>query len=305
MNLIFKKRFLLLDPSKLIFHGENLIYSSNPICLVINQSKFRLFFNSRDTENRSSVYSIDVTYPEFLPKYESIKLQMGFGRSSEYFSHGISLGQIFEVNGSKFVSIMGWKNDPIKHWEGRIGYIPLNKSGDLTTLSDKPWINLDESDPISLSYPAVISEGGFLRVWYGSTITWDAGNGEMLHVIKEGLINLEGDLTKTEITVPYVLGEAQAFSRPAVLEINGKKLLAYSFRGNVTKYQIGFMWLNDFSTASQLNGIKSFKPSENSLENEMVEYPSFLTIGSNIYMLYNGNEFGKSGVGVALLEIKK
>lgn len=279
------------------------MYVSNPTPLIINKTIFRLFFNSRDEKNRSSIYSIDITYPEFLPNYESIKLQMMFGNNSQYFSHGISLGQIFQVNNCKFVTVMGWKNHYSKHWEGQLGYVPINSSGNLTALSDKPWVSLGESDSVSLSYPVIIPETGYLRIWYGTTITWDAGNGEMLHILKEGKIDLEGNFRKTKSTVPYILGHAQAFSRPAVLEVNGSRLLAYSFRGSASKYRIGFMWLNDYSSASQLNGIKSFEPSENSWENEMVEYPSFLTIENNIYMFYNGNEFGKTGVGVVLLEI--
>ena len=39
---------------------------------------------------------------------------------------------------------------------------------------------------MSLSYPWVLPDAnGAFRMWYGSTRTWDAGNGEMLHVINE------------------------------------------------------------------------------------------------------------------------
>ena len=44
------------------------------------------------------------------------------------------------------------------------------------------WVRMPQTKH-SLSYPWVLRELDQYRMWYGSTVTWDAGNGEMLHVI--------------------------------------------------------------------------------------------------------------------------
>lgn len=291
-------RRLLIDTKSLFLGSQKLNYSSNPVLISLRNGQLRIFFNSRDIKNRSSIYSIDFFPKTLKPDYGSVSLQHLYGVENSYFSHGISIGQLFSLNGEICLSVMGWKNPEDRHWEGRIGYIPLDEDGNLTKLSTHPWMDLDQEDPISLSYPAVFEDADSKSIWYGSTYTWDSGNGEMVHVLKEAKLAHDGRVIKGDKIMPYVLGSAQAFSRPAIVRIENILLMAYSYRGNTTKYRIGFMQIGDMSTASHLNGITPFLTSNNSWESEMVEYPSFFYLNDQLYMLYNGNSFGKTGIGV-------
>src|SRR5690606_15344845 len=101
----------------------------------------------------------------------------------------------------------------------------------------------DSIDPISLSYPWILphQDGGF-RMWYGSTLAWDAGNGEMLHVIRHAYSKDGNKWLRTGVNVPYELGRFQAFSRPTVIRNpEGEFEMWFSFRGNAgTKYRIGY-----------------------------------------------------------------
>jgi hypothetical protein len=101
------------------------------------------------------------------------------------------------------------------------------------------------------------------------------------------------------------LGSAQAFSRPAIVQVDGNFLMAYSYRGNTTKYRIGFMLLGNFNSASHLGGISPFLTSKDQWDSEMVEYPSFFYFQKQLFMLYNGNSFGKTGIGIVKIEFVK
>jgi hypothetical protein len=295
-------RGLLIDPEKLFYRNQKLHYASNPAAISINDSQLRIFFNSRDFQNRSAIYSIDFFHEELEPDYESVRIQHLHGPKDSYFSHGLSIGQIFSLDTKKCLSVMGWKNYVDKHWEGRIGYIPIDVEGNLTQLALKPWMDLDKEDPISLSYPAVYEDAHARMIWYGSTLSWDAGNGEMLHVLKEARLSLDGQIIKGDIKLPHVLGSAQAFSRPAIVQTGEHFLLAYSYRGNTTKYRIGFTLLDDLNSASHLGGIPPFLTSEDGWDSEMVEYPSFFFFREQLFMLYNGNSFGRSGIGIVKIQ---
>jgi hypothetical protein len=278
-------------------------YSSNPVAISLSDSQIRIIFNSRDVENRSSIYSIDF-FPEKLePDYDSVSLQHTYGEESSYFSHGISVGQLFSLDGQRRLSVMGWKNYRDKHWEGRVGSISINENGDLMQLDPEPWMDLDSEDPISLSYPAIYTFNNSTKIWYGSTISWDTGNGEMLHILKEATISEDGQIIKSNIEIPHILGSAQAFSRPAIVAIEKSHLMAYSYRGDGTKYRIGFILLEDFSSASHLGGISPLLTSISEWESDMVEYPSFFRFKNQLFMLYNGNSFGKTGVGIVNVRI--
>jgi hypothetical protein len=141
-------------------------------------------------------------------------------------------------------------------------------------------------------------------MWYGSTVSWDAGNGEMLHVLKEKKSTDNVSFHCTNSLIPFELGVAQAFSRPSIVEFKGRNLMAYSFRGAQDKYKIGFVWLDDFSTATQCGGLTAFLPSDHEWENEMVEYPFLFVHHSKLFMLYNGNYYGKTGIGLTEIEME-
>ena len=301
----FLDRKLLIDSEKIFYMGKKLHYASNPAGIVVHDNQVRLYFNSRDIQTRSSIYSIELYGEKLEPDYKSIVLQHSHGQEDSYFSHGISVGQIFSMNDEKFLSVMGWKNYVDKHWEGRIGYIPFNAQGNLTQLEPKPWMDLDNQDSISLSYPALYEHCNSTLIWYGSTLTWDAGNGEMLHILKEARLSSDGRVIKGDKKLPYIMGSAQAFSRPAIVQIDENFLLAYSYRGNTTKYRIGFALLDNFNSASHLGGISPFLISKDEWDSEMVEYPSFLSFQEQLFMLYNGNAFGKTGIGIVRLELDK
>ncbi len=54
-------------------------------------------------------------------------------------------------------------------------------------------------------------------MWYGSTVSWAADNGEMIHVINHATSDDGDNWLKNGLSVPYEIGRAQAFSHPSVL----------------------------------------------------------------------------------------
>jgi hypothetical protein len=302
--ITFHSRSRFLDTSTLYFEKQKLNYASNPLIIETSEQVSRLFFNSRDECNRSSIYSIDLQGEELIPISNSIKLQHTFGRKNSFYSHGISIGNSFELNKRNYVGVMGWKNNPGEHWSGRIGKVELDSSGNLEKIDEKVWFDLDADDPISLSYPAIYQDGSTLSMWYGSTVTWDSGNGEMLHILKEKRSQDGINFMSSASVIPFKIDQAQAFSRPSIVNFNNRNLMAYSFRGSSNKYRIGFVWLDDFSTATQVGGLPPFLPSRENWENEMVEYPSLFVRNKKLFMLYNGNDYGKTGIGMTQITIQ-
>jgi hypothetical protein len=167
-----------------------------------------------------------------------------------------------------------------------------------------PFMASDETDPISLSYPWVFQNGddGYL-MWYGSTITWDACNGEMIHVINYAS-SVDGHTwVRHGLAVPYKTGVAQVFCRPTVVKNAwGEYDMWFSYRsGSGEQYRIGYassedgkVWKLDLNNAG-------IDVSSHGWDSEMVEYPFVFRHKGLQYMLYNGNAFGRTGFGLAVL----
>ena len=76
----------------------------------------------------------------------------------------------------------------------------------------------DDKDKVSLSYPWVMYDESVYKMWYGSTITRDAGNGEMLHVISNAT-SIDGiKWIPNGLAIPFEIGVAQAFSKPCIIK---------------------------------------------------------------------------------------
>lgn len=288
-------------------HPKLISHAANPLPILIENDLYRVFYSGRDTMNRSSVGAIDFNIKNLNVVNEYREPFFEFGSEKSYFSHGVSIGNYYEVNGKKYILFMGWKVAPNEHWRGEIGRLVLNPDYSLSLdgHEEKPFISRNHIDNISLSYPWVLSyEKNKYHMWYGSTISWKIANGEMLHVLNYAS-SLDGDNWNLKgLSVPYIIGEFQAFSRPTVVKNSqlGFKMW-FSYRGNLSQtYRIGNAISNDGINWEINLKNKDIDVSDTGWDSEMIEYPYVFEHKNKLYMLYNGNGFGKTGFGLAVYD---
>jgi len=299
----WKKLGLIYRPRA--HHPKLLSHAANPLPILLKDDVYRIFFNGRDYHNRSSVGAVDVDIIKrtVLSSYKKPFLKNG--PAGSFYENGVSIGNCYEANKKKFIVFMGWQNPCAKHWRGEIGRVVVNDDLSLLLDNEKPFLGIDEKDPISLSYPWVMPKdpAGY-HMWYGSTISWDVGNGEMLHVLKYAS-SLDGfHWCRHGVAVPFVVGVAQAFSHPTVIgnEQEGYHMW-FSYRsGAGERYRIGYAKSDDAVEWSLNLERAGIEVSSNGWDSEMIEYPFVFDHKCQRYMLYNGNGYGKTGFGLAVLD---
>lgn len=280
-------------------------HAANPVAVHIDGDCYRIFYSGRDEGNKSSVgcVDIDIKNRKIINDYEDVIFTCGDAES--FYSHGVSIGNAYKPYGGDIaIPFMGWKIEGANHWYGKIGRFALGD--DLMTpisLTADLFMDLDEEDPISLSYPWIVKDNDIYKMWYGSTLTWDAGNGEMVHVIKYAT-SQDGQIwEKHGLAVPYAVGEAQAFSRPTAIYIDGQWHMWYSYRsGKGEKYRIGYAEIDKNGKGKRMNDKAGIDVSQNGWDSEMICYPFVFRHNEDVYMLYNGNGYGKTGFGLAVLD---
>lgn len=298
--MVWKKLGRIYEPhatgSKLASHA------ANPLAVHLAGDVYRVFFSGRDKNKRSSVgyFDFDIARRGILA--ECSEAVFTHGASGTFFSHGVSVGCCYEVSGVSYILFMGWHIPENGHWRGELGRLRLDANKSLHLDPDQPLLALSKRDPISLSYPWVCrTPDGSYRMWYGSTSTWDAGNGEMLHTLRQAR-SVDGyhwDLEEEE--VPHSIGIAQAFSRPTVICNDGACEMWFSYRGGLGKtYRIGHATSTDGITWKLDLEASGIDVSASGWDSEMIEYPFVFEHGGNRYMLYNGNGYGMSGIGLAM-----
>lgn len=295
----------LYEPASTGRHPKLRSHAANPLPVHLEDDVYRIFFSGRDEFNRSSVGAVDIDIVRRRIVQEHYYPFFVHGPEGSFYADGVSIGNVYEVNGVRYMLFMGWQAPKDGHWRGDIGRLTVTPAALLELNDSQPFLGVDETDLISLSYPWVQAsrQGGF-EMWYGSTRTWDAGNGEMLHVIHRAS-SADGHLWhRTGLAVPYQLGQAQAFSRPTVAcGADAALEMWFSYRsGAGEKYRIGYARKENEDEWVLMLESKTINISASGWDSEMIEYPFVFDHRDRRYMLYNGNGYGRTGFGLAVLD---
>jgi hypothetical protein len=162
-----------------------------------------------------------------------------------------------------------------------------------------------EEDPFSISYPCIVAEAGRYKMWYGSNLSWGRDQSAMQHVIKYAE-SQDGRswVRNKETAVGLLHPQEYALSKPFVLVEDNSYKMWYSYRANgeIQTYRIGYAESQDGCIWERKDGACGIDVSKEGWDSEMIEYPFIFDYEGNRYMLYNGNGYGRTGFGLAILE---
>jgi predicted GH43/DUF377 family glycosyl hydrolase len=277
-------------------------YAANPVAEPIEGDMFRIYLNSRDEKNRSSIgfVEIDITDPTRILR-ESITPVLGPGDLAMFDDSGASIGCIVPVGQKRYLYYMGWHLTVTVPWQNSLGLaISEGEGAPFTRYSRFPIVELNEVDPYTISYPWVVIEGGKFRMWYGSNTAWGAKKEDMRHLIKyaESPDGIHWTRNNT-IAIDFNRPDEYAICKPCVRKDRDLYRMWFCARGKA--YRIYY--------AESEDGVKwrrlaepALDVSDSGWDSEMVEYPFVFDHNGDRYMLYAGNTFGRSGFGLAILD---
>ena len=276
-------------------------HASNPTAEPIEGSLFRVYFSCRDGDNRSSIGTVvlDVSdRPRVLELFSEPVLAPG--TRGMFDDSGASMGCLVRVGSKRYLYYTGWNLSVTVPWRNSIGLaVSEHSDAPFRKWSLAPIIDRAPTDPFSLSYPWVLKEGDEWRMWYGSNLSWGPGKSDMFHVIKYAS-STDGLCWKRD--GQQVVGDSDpkqyAFCRPTVMRLGTKYCMWYSYRGNA--YRIGYAESPDGLHWERMDDKAGIDVSDSGWDCEMIEYPCVFAHDNRLFMLYNGNDFGRTGFGLAV-----
>lgn len=303
MRVRWEKLGLLYAPPGQGRHEKLLTHAANPVPVHMAGDVYRIYYSGRDARNRSSVGAVDIDVVRRQVVEDHAEPFFVHGPPGTFYADGVSIGCCYRAQDGLSMLFMGWQAPEGGQWRGDVGRLHVRPDLSLVLAEDEPILGADAVDPISLSYPWVHEASDGYTMWYGSTLTWDAGNAEMLHVIHRAR-SLDGRTWHREgLAVPYEVGRAQAFSRPTVAcDADGTFRMWFSFRsGRGEKYRIGHAVSADSVDWQLALDEAGISVSGSGWDSEMIAYPAVFDHAGERYMLYNGNGYGRTGFGIAVL----
>jgi len=278
-------------------------HAANPVAEHRGAEVFRIYFSSRDERNRSSIawVEIDLRRPlEVLRVAEQPVLAPG--PAGAFDDSGTSMGCLIrQPDGTRLLYYVGWNLGVTVPWRNSIGLAVSAAAGaTFRKHSRAPILDRHDVDPYSLSYPSVLAEDGSWTMWYGSNLAWSASQVDMSHVIKRAE-SADGIAWRRDgATVVGLRDHEIALSRPCVLKDAGRYRMWYAFRGE--RYRIGYAESEDGRRWTRLDERAGIDVSASGWDSESIEYPHVFDHAGRRYLLYNGNGYGKTGFGLAVLE---
>ena len=277
-------------------------YAANPVAERIEGDLYRIYFSTRDEQNRSSIgfVEIDLRNPHKILREPDVPILLP-GDLAMFDDSGASIGCIVPVGNKRYLYYMGWHLTVTVPWQNAIGLaVSETPAGPFVRYSRFPVVELNDVDPYTISYPWVAVENGKFRMWYGSNIAWGAKKEDMRHLIKYA----ESDdgihwTRRNSVAIEFSGPEEYAICKPCVRRDADVYRIWFCARGE--SYRIfsaesedGIAWRRDVQPAIDV--------SNSGWDSEMVEYPFVFEHKGDKFLLYSGNGFGRTGFGLAVFE---
>lgn len=279
-------------------------HGANPLAYHLYDDYYKIFFNCRDENQRSSVANVVINLDEpnkILDISKNPILEPG--QIGAFDDSGVSLGCLVKATEKTYLYYVGWNLGVTVRWRNSIGLAINNGYQEsFSRFSIAPILDRSEVDPFSLSYPWIIKRKDYWQMWYGSNLQWGINERDMQHVIKYAESNDGINWSrKGHISIPLKSKHEYAIARPSVLYENGIYKMWYSYRNDFTSYRVGYAESLDGLSWQRSDESAGIDISTSGWDSEMIGYATVFKHKEKYYMLYCGNGYGATGFGMAVL----
>lgn len=280
-------------------------HAANPVAEHLYDNIFRVYFSPRDKQNRSQIACIEIEIKgrEYKVIHNSLRLILSHGKIGYFDDSGVTVTGFINKNTTILLYYLGWNLCKTIPFRNAIGLAYSYDGGkNFTRSSNAPILDRNNIDPISLSYPFVLYDDGIYRMWYGTCEEWNGYSVadyffSLKYAESKDGINWER-LDNFSIRCDRAIEDAIA--RPHVIKKDNLYKMWYSKKKGAS-YSIGYAESVDGYSWQRLDDNISIAHSANGWDSEMIEYPFVFDHAGSRYMLYNGNGYGKTGFGLAVL----
>ena len=292
----------------------NKSHAQVPVIDVL-KDRYRIYYSTRNANGKSNISYIEVAIDNPLNIiYQHNKTLLEFGKLGAFDDSGIMPSSIVNVGNKKFLYYIGWTTRSSVPYNNAIG-LAISEDGGITFQKqfEGPIITINHIEPYFSGTSYVVNEDSIFKMWYLSCIEWKNFNGKI-----EPIYNLKYAESKDgiqwkqtgKVAVDLQDGEGGLVSA-SVIQIDGIYKMWFGkrkdsdYRNNIeNSYRIGYAESKDGMDWVRMDEKAGIDLSEEGWDSEMISYPNVIKKENQLLMFYNGNGFGKSGFGCAILKIK-
>ena len=272
-----------------------------PLVEEIDGGRYRVFFSARDERGRAQIGSADVDLDAPHSWTVSATPVVAVGPLGGFDDSGVVSSCLVAHGGRKFLFYTGWSLGVTVPFYLNVGLACSDDGGaSYQRVSDAPLLDRNEVDPFLIASPWIIIERDLWRMWYVSATCWVMKDGRPLH--KYHIRYAEsGDGLRWRregvVCIDFKSDDEFAIARPCVIKDRDVYRMWYAYRGS--NYRIGYAESRDGISWRRLDDDVRIDVSSDGWDSQMIEYPCVFDVGTRRVMLYNGNDYGRTGIGLA------
>jgi len=314
----WKKLGKIFDPTQHKLINNCKYFAQSPQILEFDNF-IRIYFSTRETD-ASGKYISHISYVEMDKSFTRVEkisdhTVIPMGALGCYDEHGIFPLNILRDDSRILGFIGGWSRRVSVDVETSIG-LAISKDNGLTfyRIGDGPILSASLNEPFLVGDPFALKINNIYNLWYIYGVRWieNTITGVKERVYKIGHASsfdaINWIKTDRQIIIDK-LNKDECQALPSVIYYNNTFHMMFCFRQAIgfreTKhnaYRIGYAFSSDGLNWTRNDENVGIDVSENDWDSDMLCYPHIFQCNGKIYLLYNGNNFGKYGFGLAVLE---
>lgn len=314
------KKGLIFDPTKHKLANNCVEFAQSPQTLVFDDF-VRIYFSTRQRDEANGKFLSHISFVDFDKQFKKIlkvadKTVIELGELGTFDEHGIFPINILRHNRKIFAYTCGWSRRFSVSVETSTG-LAFSEDDGLTfqKLGHGPVLSSSLYEPVLVGDSFVKYYDNSFHMWYIYGKKWIHPQGnepparvyKISHAVSTDGINWIKEEGKQIIPDSLNADECQAL--PTVLKIGDGYHMYFCFReatdfrkNNKRGYRLGYAWSDDLLTWKREDENSGIDFSEKGWDSDMMCYPHVFECDEKAFLLYNGNEFGRYGFGIAELE---
>lgn len=314
----WKKLGKIFDPTEHKLHNNCEAFAQSPQALLFDDF-VRIYFSTREKDAQTGKFLSHVSYVDMNKRFDRIikvadHTVIDLGKLGSFDEHGIFPINILRYNNKIWAYTCGWSRRVSVSVETSTGFAISDDDGaTFRKIGEGPVMSSSLHEPFLVGDSFVRRFEGIFHMWYIYGIKWIINEQEAAaRVYKIGhAVSSDGISWQKEgrQIVDDRLNVEECQALPTVVYEKGKYHMffcyreAIGFRENKDKgYRIGYAYSSDLVNWVRDDANGGIDVSENDWDSDMMCYPNVFHCDGKLYMLYNGNEFGRYGFGLAVCE---
>jgi hypothetical protein len=301
----WKKRGVLIQPDP---QHEWCATHAGPSFVDTLRGDPKILVTGRDSTNCSHIgeFELSVSNESLTVNLSSGRTLLSPGDLGTFDESGVSYPWLVHHNGTIFMYYVGWVAGGKTRFQNYTGLAMSDDNGNtFHRCSNVPILDRVPEEPFG---------SGSCAVWFNATSGWkmiytsfepwtvENGMAKPCYRLKEAISDNGVEWHRTgRVVIDFENPGEHIVGKPMIIHEYDTTRLWYSYRGD--SYRIGYAECADGDRFIRMDSKVGIDVSESGWDSKMIEYAYVFDFEGSRFMVYNGNEFGKTGLGYAVLEV--